>query len=256
MAARRPVLRAWCAVARRALQMLRLWWALPGMLLLAGAVWAAPGSLIVSARYAEPTPRYDHGILGDAIEWGALVLRLEGGESVTIRLPDTRVFEDIAPRLVKGNDGTPLVMVVETDLALGARLALYDATGPVAATPFIGRPHRWLAPIGAADLDGDGKVEVAYIDRPHLARILRVWRLTANGLVEVAAREGLTNHQIGWDFIPGGIRDCGAGPEMIVASGDWRQAIAVALKNGRLIARPLGAYSDPESLNSALNCGG
>jgi hypothetical protein len=46
----------------------------------------------------------------------------------------------------------------------------------LAATPHIGSANRWLAPIGAADLDGDGRVEIAYVDRPHLARTLRIWR--------------------------------------------------------------------------------
>ncbi len=223
---------------------------------------AAPAADITAARFAEPTGRYDHAILGDALEWGALVLTLADGQVVRLRLPETRVFEDLAPRLIAGNDGQVLAMVVETDLERGARLALYDAGGVVAATPFIGRTHRWLAPVGAADLDGDGRVEVAYIDRPHLARTLRIWRLTPRGLVEVASAGGLTNHRIGWDFIPGGIRDCGAGagketgPEIIVASGDWRQVMAVRLRKGRLHLRALGPAGGPASLDRALACDG
>ena len=43
----------------------------------------------------------------------------------------------------------------------GARLAIYDETGLVSATPYIGRSNRWLAPLGAGDLDGDGNIELA-----------------------------------------------------------------------------------------------
>lgn len=231
--------------------------------LLCSPVFGAPSGIISDAKYAEPTRRYDHGILGDAIEWGALVLTVDkcvgcttGAqiETVLIRLPDSRVFEDIAPRLITDKNGQPLVMVVETDLKLGARLALYDQAGLRAATPFIGQSHRWLAPIGAADLDGDGNIEVAYIDRPHLAKRLRIWRLTGAGLVLVAQMDGLTNHRIGWDHIPGGLRDCGAGLEMVMATGDWHEIIAGRLTDGQITTTSLGRYTNPESLNAALNC--
>ena len=235
---------------------------LAGTMLLATGARAAPQGVITGARYSEPTARYQHGVFGNDTEWGALILTVKGcagcddqaARKVTIRLAENRVFEDNAPRIFTGNDGLPLVMVVETDLELGARLAVYDETGLVAATPFIGRPQRWLAPVGAADLDGDGLVELAWVDRPHLARVLRVWRLTDSGLREVAFMENLSNHQFGWAEIPGGIRDCGAGPEMILATGDWRRVMAVRLAGGKLAARSLGDYTSPADLNRAMAC--
>jgi len=50
---------------------------LRGAAFAAGLLWAGwavadPEATILSAEYAEPTDRYAHGILGDAIEWGAL----------------------------------------------------------------------------------------------------------------------------------------------------------------------------------------
>jgi len=172
--------------------------------------------------YSQPTQRYDHGILGDATEWGGLVYLHQGTAahgpySVTeITLPKTRVFEDIAPRLVDlDGDGSPEIIVIETHLQKGAQLAIYGLENgglkKRAATPHIGRAHRWLAPIGAADLDGDGHIEIVYIDRPHLARVLKIWQFRKGGLTLVAERGGLTNHQIGQDYISGGIRDCGGG---------------------------------------------
>lgn len=214
---------------------------------------------VLKAAYAEPTTRYDHGVLGDAEEWGALRLRLgdcdgcAGAREVVIRLPESRVFEDTAPRIVTlPGQGAVAVMVVESDLRQGARLALYTADGLLAATPFIGQPHRWLAPVGAADLDGDGALEIAYVDRPHLARTLRVWRLTAETLRPLDTLEGVTNHRIGWDYIEGGLRDCGSGPEMILASADWRAVMAVRF-DGTLQSRSLGPYS-PEAIQRAMSC--
>ena len=210
---------------------------------------------ITSAKFADPTSRYDHGILGDAIEYGAMELAFANGRGVLITLPETSVFEDIAPRLIDiDGNGDKEVMVVETDIAKGAQLAIYDETGKIAETPHIGRSHRWLAPIGAADLDGDGHVEVAYIDRPHLAKLLKIWRYQNGKLTLVAEQGGLTNHQIGQDYISGGIRDCGAGPQMITASADWKQIVATVFDGKGIRSAAIGRHKGRNSFRRALDC--
>lgn len=233
------------------------------ILALTGAAQATPPNVIIKAQYEDPTERYDHGILGDAIEWGTLRMTVDqcfGCETkmvrdFVIRLPETRVFEDTAPRLVPLDDEAgPGVMVVETDLARGARLAIYTEAGLYAATPFIGRTHRWLAPIGAADLDGDGRIEYAYVDRPHLARTIRVWRIEDGVMKLVAEQSGFTNHRIGEDNIAGGIRDCGLGLEMIVADADWRNVMAVQLRADGFSARTIGSHKGRSSFRRALDC--
>lgn len=255
--ARRPASRPLRRLARRAL--------MPCAILLASLATAAatPPDVIVAAAYDEPTGRYAHGVLGDALEWGALRLTVDKCtgcaasdiRDVVIRLPETRVFEDLAPRLLDlDRDGLPEVVVVESDASLGARLAVYDETGLVTATPFIGSAFRWLAPLGAADLDGDGAVEIAYIDRPHLARTLRVWRYRDRDLTEVASLSGLTNHRIGEAFISGGIRECGEGPEVITADAAWARVIATRLIGGGLVARDIGAFDGQASFADALAC--
>jgi hypothetical protein len=211
---------------------------------------------ITAARYIEPTTRYAHGVLGDTIEHGALEVMLEGVSGRTvIRLPAERVFEDTEPRLVDVNgDGRNEVVVVEAHRDQGARLAVYTATGLLAATPYIGRANRWLAPVGVADLDNDGTIEIAYIDRPHLAKTLRVVQFGDGELVPVVALEGLTNHRIGERDIAGGLRDCGAGPEMIVARGDWSSVVAVIFDGAALSARDIGPHQDRSSFATALAC--
>ena len=219
---------------------------------------AAAADTITQARYAEPTDRYAHGVLGDAIEWGALemvVTRGGGAQTYVVRLPRDRVFEDVAPRLADvDGDGAPEVVVVESQARTGAQLAVYDETGKLAATPHIGRRNRWLAPIGVADLDGDGTIELAYIDRPHLAKTLRVWRFEGGGLVPVADLPGLTNHRIGERDIGGGLRDCGQGVEMITASANWQRVMATTLRDGVLTTRDIASHIGRASLNAALAC--
>lgn len=229
----------------------------------AALVWAladgASAEQILAANYAGPTDRYAHGILGDAIEWAELHITTEDAAAQArvsvIALPQDRVFEDVAPRLADlDNDGAPEVIVVESQANTGAQLAIYDETGKVAATPHIGMRNRWLAPIGAADMDGDGYVEIAYIDRPHLAKTLRVWRFIDGDLTQIAAGTGLTNHRIGEPDIGGGVRDCGHGPEMITANADWSRVIATRLEDGVLRGTDLGAHVDRRSFARALTC--
>lgn len=216
---------------------------------------AASAQQITAASYIDPTLRYDHGVLGDAVEWGALRLKMSDGTRIQISLPQTLVFEDTAPRLADlDGDGAPEVIVVESSLDRGARLAVYGPAGRITATPHIGQRNRWLAPVGAADLDSDGRIEIAYVDRPHLAKTLRIWRYVDGTLHHVADHPGLTNHKIGWDFIPGGLRECGGGPEIILSSADWSSVMAVRMMGGQITTRNLAPYKGPDSLTSATNC--
>ncbi len=210
---------------------------------------------ITDARFVEPTQRYSHGILGDAIEYGALEMDVTGQGRVTVRLPLEHVFEDVNPRLwdVTG-DGLPEVVVIETDMARGAALAVYGPNGKIAETPHIGRTHRWLAPIGAVDLDGDRMVEIAYVDRPHLAKVLRLWRFVDGALVPVADLPGYTNHRIGEGDIAGGIRHCAGVPEMIVATADWSRLVAITYGADGFQVKDIGPQSGSRSFDAAMAC--
>ncbi len=266
--ARRQASRLWSCFSRRALIAAGVWLiGLMGSSAMAQTgsddigEWSPDGQTIKSAQFLTPTSRYAHGVLGDAIEWAGLTIAFDGpGEelwTVEILLPEDHVFEDLHPRLVDLDlSGQPdAVMVIETDLAAGAALALYGAAGEkIAETPHIGRSNRWLAPIGAADLDGDGHIEIAYIDRPHLAKTLRIWRYQGGALTPVADKIGLTNHRIGQDFITSGIRDCGQGPEMITVDAGWDRVMVSRLEDGRIKSRALGPFRGRNSVERALAC--
>ncbi|NNE81301.1 MAG: VCBS repeat-containing protein [Silicimonas sp.] len=212
---------------------------------------------IMAATFADPTDRYAHGILGDAIEHGSLVLTLSDGKRVRIVLPKTRVFEDTQPRLFDvDGDGEREVIVVESHQDLGARLSVYGSDGLEAANEHIGRANRWLSPVGvgAADLDGDGRVELVYVDRPHLAKTLRIYEFRPGQLKLEASFEAVTNHRIGERDIAGGIRTCDAGPEMIVADAAWSEILAIRWDGRRFDLSRLGPHQGRSSFFAAMDC--
>lgn len=258
--------RVWRGLARGACLASGLWWA--GAAAAQAQAAAHCVGTVEAARYTAPTDRYPHGVLGDDLEWAELQLDYRatracrsGGGTLRIRLPEDLVFEDVAPRLVDlDGQGHPEIVVVESHRSRGARLAVWGIRGGeirrVAATPFIGTRFRWLAPLDAADLDGDGAMELAYVDRPHLARTLRVWRFIAgqDALEEVAALPGVTNHRIGEQDIAGGLRDCGTGPEMIVADASWQNVLAVRFDGSAFSQRVLGPHRGRSSFAEAMAC--
>ncbi|MEO9827313.1 MAG: VCBS repeat-containing protein [Paracoccaceae bacterium] len=212
---------------------------------------------VSTAEYDEPTTRYAHGVLGDAIEHGALVVETTKGRRLKFVLPQSRVFEDTEPRVVDvDNDGFAEVVVVESDARRGARLAIYGVDGLITANDYIGQSNRWLAPVGvgAADLDGDGLIELAFVDRPHLARTLKIYRYQGRQLTQVAAFPAVTNHRIGERDIAGGIRDCGKGPELIVANAFWTEVLALRFDGQTVSQTRLGPHDGRASFVKAMAC--
>jgi hypothetical protein len=221
--------------------------------LLAVLALAAPaGADVVSARFADPTDRYPHNVLGDIRGWGALEISRADGTVRRIVLPVERVFEDIAPRLwdVTG-DGRPEVVVVEADATRGARLVVQGAQGLIAASDFIGTRFRWLAPLGVGDVLGTGAVQIAWVETPHLGRTLRLGALQDGRIAVLASLPGITAHRIGDDLITGGLRPCA--PQIVALSPDWARVLRIGWQAGRLVAQEAGR-NRPGAVKAALRC--
>ncbi|MGF1501394.1 MAG: FG-GAP repeat domain-containing protein [Paracoccaceae bacterium] len=211
------------------------------------------------------TDRYGHGVLPEG-EWAQLTSGFTGGAGCApvfglgrVTLPKDRVFEDRAPRLADlDGDGQPEVVVVESSLRGGAELAIYAHEGrrlvKRAATPPIGARNRWRAVVGIADLDADGRPEIAEVVTPHIGGTLRLWAYRDGALTELASAEGYSNHRIGERAIVSAVRDCGAGPELVLPDFGWRSLRAVRLWRGGLHARDLGLEPSDLGLYHALLC--
>lgn len=214
------------------------------------------GAMPARAWFHGESTIYDHFVLGRDHEPTLLYLQNLPGRGETscgsaVMAGDGHVFEDLAPRLADlTGDGWNEVIVVRSSVTSGAQLTVYGVVKGtfrlMAATAPLGR-HRWLAPAGIADFDGDGQIEIAYVDRPHLRKELVFVRLDGDRLVETLRLPDLTNHRIGDSFISGGVRDCGHGAELVLASKDWTRVIRVRQgKTTDLGPIPAGGLTIPD----------
>lgn len=157
---------------------------------------------IARAWLADPTDRYDHGVLGDKIEAGSLVIELRDGKRHIVRLGDDAVFEDLAPRLADlDGDGRNEIIVVKSYLKRGSALAVIaERKGKyeiVAETPPLGQPHAWLDPAGIGDFNGDGKIDIALVRQPHVIGSLELWSWSGGALHKTAELADAANHVAG-----------------------------------------------------------
>ncbi len=159
---------------------------------------AVGSGTIARAWLAEPTGRYRHGVLGDAIEAGSLVIERRNGRRGVLRLGADAVFEDLEPRIAK-LDGFERIIVVKSYLDRGSALAIVDADSAaiIAETPPIGRPNAWLNPAGIADFNGDGVTDIALVRQPHVIGRLELWSWQDGKLHKTAEIADVSNHVIG-----------------------------------------------------------
>lgn len=224
----------------------------------------------IRAEYANPTDRYPHNIMGNLAAHTDLIVALapcadcrDWPATLAIRLPETLVFEDFAPRLLDlDGDGRSEIVVVESDQAKGSRLAVWTVTlaGETpklvrgATTDFIGTRFRWLAPIGAADFDGDGTIDLAYVEKPHLDKILHIVRPEGTRLERMASVKGVTNHAIGQEEVQSRIELCAGVPTIFALDGTGETILSIQMKNGTAQLTALGRAEIPYRLDDGPLC--
>jgi hypothetical protein len=209
---------------------------------------------VARAWLADPTNRYDHGVLGDAIEAESVVVERRDGRREVVTLSPDAVFEDLRPRIAPLG-GSDKVVVVKSYLARGSALAVIGARNGryeiVAETPPIGAPHRWLNPAGIADFNGDGDASVALVRMPHAVGRLELWTWRNNALHKTLELGDVSNHVSGSraqrmsavaDF------DGDGRPDLAIASFDRKRlrliAFAPSVREIGSIALPSHAVTD------------
>ena len=157
---------------------------------------------IARAWFSDATEAYDHGVLGDKIEAGALVIERRDGTKETVRLGADAVFEAIEPRLADlDGDGKDEIVVVKSYLKRGSALAVIaERKGKyeiVAETPPLGSPHQWLNPAGIGDFNADSRTDIALVRQPHVVGMLELWSWVGGSLRKTAELPDAANHIIG-----------------------------------------------------------
>ena len=129
-------------------------------------------------------------------------MKTRDGGTLFHELPQTHVFEDLTPRIADlDGDGTSEIVTIRSSLARGAAVAVYGLQGGKlalrAATPEIGRSHRWLNIAAIHDFDGNGTREIAFVRTPHIGGVLEVWSYSDGKLIKRLEMPGVSNHSIG-----------------------------------------------------------
>jgi len=180
----------------------RLYVGLSGFGIEIGEVAILENAEVYAAWYTQPTTRYAHGILGDAIEAGELTVETSTGDTLTYTLPENQVFEDRTPRLVDLDGfGKTQIITILSDQTKGGSIAVFGVRKGklelVAQTPYIGRSNRWLNIAGIDDFDGDGKTQIAAVWTPHIGGTLKYWTWDKGKLSISGEAYGFSNHFIG-----------------------------------------------------------
>jgi len=157
---------------------------------------------IKAAWLTGSTRRYRHNILGDDVEASGLAVIDRNGKRYDLKLDEQSVFEDRKVRIADlDKDGKEELIVVHSYLNSGGALAVYGIRNGkiqlIDETPAIGIPNRWLNPAVIADVDRDGKLELAYVETPHIGGILHVMNLVNGKLVYKYRSYSTSNHGIG-----------------------------------------------------------
>lgn len=183
----------------------------------------------------DPTDRYPHAVLGDALEAGGVAIFDQCGALVsTIDVPAPDVIEEVAPLLgdIDGDGGDDIVVTI-SNASVGARLAAFSLDGQLLGeTEPIGRGNRWRNQLAVAATGPGGEVEVIDVRTPHIGGRVQFFRLIDGRLDQVAASsDDFTTHAIRSRNLDMGIVsdvDNDAALETLVLTADRTRLIAMS----------------------------
>ena len=205
---------------------------------------------IADAYYASPVNRYGHFALGPPHEYARLIVMTGSGRELMLQLAEDEVFEDLVPRRVKLAPDVPdELLTIVCHRRRGARLVLVrPGSNAWRSVPNrqIGTPMRWLNPVDVADLDGDGRAEIATVFTPHIGGMLKVYRRSGEELIEIAALADFSNLVYGSNELALSTpMSIGGRMQLVVPDATRRFLRIVALEGERLVETGAARWSRP-----------
>ncbi|MEK6712476.1 MAG: VCBS repeat-containing protein [Nitrospinota bacterium] len=189
-----------------------------------------------------PSPRYRHGVLGDAIEPTELrAFRVEEGKLrflASFPAGGDRVFEALGAIAADlDGDRREELLLTRSDAQGGAAHLVLGLEKGMLEVKAQGRPaggsNRWSHLLGAFDVDSSG-MKLLAVETPHLSGSLIALRMRGGELRERARRPGFTTHTIGsrnlWQFA---LLRRGGLTEVVLQDRDRNRLVGLALLGNR-----------------------
>lgn len=193
-----------------------------------GFIGTASDGDIRKAWYARPTERYAHGVLGDAIEGGSLVVELNNGTQKELVLPDNQVFEDITPRFHDLNfSGSNEIVTIRSSQSGGAAVVVYGLIDgeltEIAASSENGLRNRWLNVVGVLPHANSSSSSIYFIRTPHINGRLNRLEVGLDGSKDLdMSQNDFSNHVIGSRVLDLGLMDANNQPRLYIPSQNRR----------------------------------
>lgn len=183
----------------------------------------------------DPTTRYEHGVLGDDLEAGGVMLIATEPELAILMhlvFVDGTVAEQIMPLWadLSGDRRREIILTLSTAEDGAQVVALDDQGQPLAGGAPVGESKKWRHVVAVAPFGPDGTLELVSVLTPHTGGVVEFYRWGDHRLDVVAQLPGYTSHAVGsrnFDQAAAGDFDGDDRVEFLIPGQSLRSLIAI-----------------------------